>query len=74
MLVLSRKKDQSILIGDSIVVTIVDLKGDKVKIGIDAPRDITVHRQEVRDSILRETVNLRDSGSEESCHVKAAND
>lgn len=74
MLVLSRKKDQSILIGDSIVVTIVDLKGDKVKIGIDAPRDITVHRQEVRDSILRETVNLQDSGSEESCHAKAAND
>jgi hypothetical protein len=33
-----------------------------------------VHRQEVRDSILRETINLRDSGSEESCHAKAAND
>lgn len=47
MLVLTRKVDQSIMIGDDIKVVIVDIRGDQVKIGIDAPRDISVHRQEI---------------------------
>ncbi|QDU29897.1 Carbon storage regulator [Anatilimnocola aggregata] len=47
MLVLSRKRDERILIGDSIVVTIVDIRGDKVRIGIEAPSDVAVHREEV---------------------------
>jgi carbon storage regulator len=47
MLVLSRKKDEKIVIGDSIRITIVEVRGDKVRIGIDAPKDVTVHRQEV---------------------------
>ena len=47
MLVLSRHRDESIMIGDDIVVTIVDIRGDKVRLGIDAPTDIPVHRQEV---------------------------
>jgi len=72
MLVLSRKKDESILIGDSIVITIVDIRGDKVKIGIDAPRDVAVHRQEVMESILREKLKLQESGTEESCEVTPA--
>jgi carbon storage regulator len=72
MLVLSRKKDESILINDSIVVTIVDIRGDKVKIGIDAPRDVAVHRQEVLESILREKVKLQESGTEESCEGSPA--
>jgi carbon storage regulator len=54
MLVLSRHRDESIMIGDNIVVTIVDIRGDKVRLGIDAPQDIPVHRQEVYDAIQRE--------------------
>ncbi len=54
MLVLSRQRDQTIVIGDSIRITIVDVRGDKVRIGIDAPRDVAVHREEVYDAIQRE--------------------
>ena len=54
MLVLSRHRDESIIIGDNIVVTIVDIRGDKVRLGIEAPTDIPVHRQEVYEAIQRE--------------------
>ena len=54
MLVLSRHRDESIMIGDEIVVTIVDIRGDKVRLGIDAPQDMPVHRQEVYEAIQRE--------------------
>lgn len=54
MLVLSRQRDESIMIGDSIVVTIVDIRGDKVRLGINAPAEIPVHRQEVYEAIQRE--------------------
>ncbi|HOQ10722.1 MAG TPA: carbon storage regulator CsrA [Syntrophomonadaceae bacterium] len=54
MLVLSRKKGQSIVIGDSIEITVVDVQGDMVRIGINAPREITVHRQEVFQQIKAE--------------------
>ena len=57
MLVLSRQRDESIMIGDNIVVTIVDIRGDKVRLGITAPSEIPVHRQEVYEAIQRE--NLR---------------
>jgi carbon storage regulator len=57
MLVLSRQRDESIMIGDNIVVTIVDIRGDKVRLGINAPTDIPVHRQEIYEAIQRE--NLR---------------
>lgn len=53
MLVLSRKKSESIRIFDDITVTIVEIKGDKVRIGIDAPPQVPVHRQEVYDAIQR---------------------
>jgi carbon storage regulator len=59
MLVLSRQRDESIMIGDNIVVTIVDIRGDKVRLGINAPTEIPVHRQEVYEAIQRE--NLRSS-------------
>jgi carbon storage regulator len=59
MLVLSRHRDESIMIGDDIVITIVDIRGDKVRLGIDAPPDVPVHRQEVYEAILRE--NLKQS-------------
>ena len=54
MLVLSRHRDEGIMIGDNVVVTIVDIRGDKVRLGIDAPTEIPVHRQEVYDAIQRE--------------------
>ena len=54
MLVLSRHRDESIIIGDDIVVTIVDIRGDKVRLGINAPTAIPVHRQEVFEAIQRE--------------------
>ena len=54
MLVLSRHRDESIMIGDDVVVTIVDIRGDKVRLGIEAPNDIPVHRQEVYEAIKRE--------------------
>jgi len=59
MLVLSRRRDESIMIGENIVITIVDIRGDKVRLGIDAPTEIPVHRQEVYEAIQRE--NLRAS-------------
>ncbi|MEW4570498.1 carbon storage regulator CsrA [Tautonia sp. JC769] len=51
MLVLSRKKNESIIINDHIVVTVVEIRGDKVRLGIEAPKDISVHRREVYDAI-----------------------
>lgn len=60
MLVLSRHRDESIMIGDDIVITIVDIRGDKVRLGIDAPQEIPVHRQEVYDAIQRENAQAAD--------------
>ena len=54
MLVLSRQRDQTIMIGDDIELTVVDIRGDKVRIGIKAPARIAVHRKEVYDAIKRE--------------------
>lgn len=54
MLVLSRQKDESIMIGDDVEITIVDVRGDKVRLGINAPKQISVHRREVYDAIQRE--------------------
>jgi carbon storage regulator len=56
MLVLSRQRDESIIIGDNIVITIVDIRGDKVRLGINAPTEIPVHRQEVYEAIQRENL------------------
>jgi carbon storage regulator len=54
MLVLSRKKDERIVIGDNISLCVVEIRGDKVRLGIEAPPEITVHRQEVYDAIQAE--------------------
>ena len=51
MLVLSRQRDQTIMIGDDIELTVVDIRGDKVRLGIKAPTRIAVHRKEVYDAI-----------------------
>jgi carbon storage regulator len=51
MLVLSRKPGESIKVDENIIVTIVEIRGDKVRLGIDAPKEVKVHRQEVADAI-----------------------
>ena len=51
MLVLSRKKDESIVINDSIIVTVVEIRRDKVRLGFEAPKDVPIHRREVYEAI-----------------------
>jgi carbon storage regulator len=68
MLVLSRQRDETIMIGDDIEITIVDIRGDKVRLGITAPATVPVHRKEVYDAIQRENreasrVKMEDLGS-----------
>lgn len=62
MLVLSRQRDESIIIGDNIVITVVDIRGDKVQLGIQAPTEIPVHRQEVYEAIQRENTRAVEPG------------
>jgi len=54
MLVLSRQRDETIMIGDDIEITVVDIRGEKVRLGINAPPHISVHRKEVYEAIKRE--------------------
>ena len=54
MLVLSRKQDQRIVIGDNIVVTVVEIRGDRVRLGIEAPTEVPVHRREIYEAIQRQ--------------------
>ena len=55
MLVLSRKKDEKIIIGDEITLMVIDIRHDKVRLGIEAPKHVTVHREEVYDAIRQQT-------------------
>lgn len=54
MLVLSRKKNETIVIDDTIEITVVEIRGDKVRLGINAPKEVSVHRLEVKEAIDRE--------------------
>jgi carbon storage regulator len=63
MLVLSRKKDESIIINDHIRVTVVEIRGDKVRLGIDAPKEVSVHRREVYEAIQNQRKAQEDEGS-----------
>ena len=56
MLVLSRKKSESIVINDDVVITVVEISGDKVRLGIQAPRNVPVNRKEVIEAIIREQI------------------
>ncbi len=55
MLVLSRQREESIMIGDDIEITVLEVRGDRVRLGINAPKHISVHRMEVYEAIRRET-------------------
>ena len=68
MLVLSRRVGESIVIGDGIVVTVLDIRGDVVRVGVDAPREVKVHRQELLVE-LADTNRAAASASEESIAV-----
>lgn len=58
MLVLSRKKNEAIIINNGITIVVVEIRGDKVRLGVDAPKEVPVHRREVYDAIKRnEKVN-----------------
>jgi len=60
MLVLSRKKNESIVINDDITIVVVEIRGDKVRLGVEAPKEIPVHRREVYDAIRRNEAARRD--------------
>ena len=71
MLVLSRQRDETIMIGDDIEITIVDIRGDKVRLGINAPTRIAVHRKEVYDAIQQENREAAQMKPEEISNVVA---
>lgn len=66
MLVLSRHRDESIIIGDDIKITVVEIRGDKVRIGVAAPIAIPVHREEVYEAIQREIKAARKEAEKQS--------
>lgn len=66
MLVLSRKVDEVIQIGDSIRIVVVRIGSDKVRIGIEAPPDVPIHREEVRQAILRQLATTQQEGGNKS--------
>jgi carbon storage regulator len=63
MLVLSRKRNESIVICDNIVVTVVDVRGDRVRLGIEAPKEVPVHRREVYEKITGDGAHRGPVGS-----------
>jgi carbon storage regulator len=69
MLVLSRQKDETIMIGDDVEITVVDIRGDKVRLGINAPPHIPVHRKEVYEAIQRENRAASSLNPDEIPHV-----
>ncbi len=70
MLVLSRQRDETIVIGDDIEITVVDIRGEKVRLGINAPPHVPVHRKEVYDAIKREKLAAAKEGDAEP-HVES---
>lgn len=66
MLVLSRKKNESVVINNDIVITVIEIRGDKIRLGIAAPKDVPVHRQEVYDAIHGQQKPADDSKQHQS--------
>jgi len=58
MLVLSRKRNESVVINENIVITIVEIRGDKVRLGIQAPKEVPVHREEVHQAIMEQEKSI----------------
>lgn len=72
MLVLSRRKDETIVIGDNVLITVVDIRGDSVRLGINAPKDIPVYRKEVYEAIQRENLEAAKARAEGLDALKGA--
>ena len=72
MLVLSRKKNESIVINDDITIVVVEIRGDKVRLGVEAPKEVPVHRREVYDAIKRS--EKESNGSANSGQNQAASE
>ncbi len=72
MLVLSRKPEESIRIGDEIEVTVIEVRGDVVKLGISAPRSVSVYRKEIYDAIQRENIAASESATRDLTKVAQA--
>jgi carbon storage regulator len=64
MLVLSRKKNESIVINNDITIVVVEIRGDKVRLGVEAPKEVPVHRREVYDAIRRSELTVGESNAE----------
>jgi len=71
MLVLSRKKNESIVINDDITIVVVEIRGDKVRLGVEAPKEIPVHRREVFDAIQRSKLS---GGDEDAAKASSSNE
>ena len=74
MLVLSRQRDESIMIGDDVEIIIVDVRGDKVRLGITAPKCIPVHRREIYDAIQREKAEKKEPQKQQGQEPQAKKD
>ena len=71
MLVLSRQRDETIMIGDDIEITVVDIRGEKVRLGINAPAHVPVHRKEVYEAIKREHQMAAEAKGEKPAQVES---
>ena len=71
MLVLSRQRDETIMIGDDIEITVVDIRGEKVRLGINAPPHVPVHRKEVYEAIKREGQAAAQASGQPAPHVES---
>ncbi len=74
MLVLSRKKNESIVINNDITIVVVEIRGDKVRLGVDAPKEVPVHRREVYEAIKRNEMEQQDGATREADATGAPGD
>jgi carbon storage regulator len=74
MLVLSRKKNESIVINNDITIVVVEIRGDKVRLGVEAPKEVPVHRREVYEAIKRNELAQREASAKEATPSETANE
>lgn len=74
MLVLSRKKNESIVINDDITIVVVEIRRDRVRLGVDAPKEVPVHRREVYDAIRRNEAAAEKTASKSSASTTTSDD
>ena len=72
MLILTRRVGETLMIGDEVTVTVLGVKGNQVRIGVNAPRDVAVHREEIYERIKREQAEAHGAGTETETHGQDA--